>query len=58
MLTRLLNKDCHAQVEDAEKRIGALVWEHRVAEEGRAEEAKGLSAKLAAAGTEKAALQV
>ena len=47
----------HAQVEDAEKRIGALEWDHRVADEKRADEVKDLSAQLAAAGAEKLALQ-
>ena len=47
----------HAQVEDAEKRIGAMVWDNRVAEEKRADEVRDLSAKLAASGAEKLALQ-
>ena len=47
----------HAQVEENEKRIGAMVWDHRVADEKRSDEVRDLSAKLAAAAAEKQALQ-
>lgn len=46
-----------AQVEENEKRIGAMVWDHRVADEKRSDEVRDLSAKLAAAAAEKQALQ-
>ena len=56
-LLNLAKMQYDAQVEDAEKRIGALVWDHRVADEKHADEVKDLSANLAAAGAEKLALQ-
>ena len=47
----------HAQAEDNDKRVGSMVKDQRAAEEKHAGEVKDLSAKLAAAGAEKLALQ-